>query len=75
MQLLLEGWEFALAGEGVLALVEERWLPIADEVLAEAEGACGLGDGVALLGDELDGRGLEFGGVSASGSCHDGPPQ
>ena len=46
----------------------EGLLPVADEVLAEAEGACGLGDGVALLGDELDGLGLELGGVGASRS-------
>jgi len=44
---------FALGFEGVL--------PVADEVLAEAEGASGLGDGGALLGDELDGLGLELG--------------
>jgi hypothetical protein len=49
-----------LAGEGVFALVLEGLLPVADEVVAEAEGACGLGDGVALLGDEFDGLRLEL---------------
>ena len=53
---------FALCVEGVL--------PVADAVLAEAEGACGLGDGVALLGDELDGFRLELRGVGAPCSCH-----
>src|SRR5438477_13051790 len=70
MVLLLERAEFPPAGEGVLALGFEGVLPVADEVVAEAEGACGLGDGVALLGDELDGLGLELGRVGASRSRH-----
>jgi hypothetical protein len=41
-----------VAGESVFALVVEDLLPVADEVLADAEGVCGLGDRVALLGDE-----------------------
>src|SRR5262249_45876269 len=57
-------------GEGALTLGFEGTLPVADEVLADAEGACGLGDGVALLGDELDGLGLELGGVVASCAWH-----
>src|SRR2546423_8402437 len=70
MVLLLEGGELAVAGEGVFALGFEGVLPVADEVLAEAEGAGGLGDGVALLGDELNGLRLELGGVGASRSRH-----
>src|SRR5438105_15893494 len=70
MVLLLEGGEFPPAGEGVCALGFKGVLPVADEVLAEAEGACGLGDGVALLGDELNGLGLELGGVGTSCSRH-----
>jgi hypothetical protein len=55
----------------VFALGFEGLPPVADEVVAEAEGACGLGDGVALLGDELNGLRLELGGVGASrsGQC------
>jgi hypothetical protein len=53
----------------------ERLLPVADEVVVEAEGARGLGDGVALLGDELDGLRLELRGVGVSHSGHDGPPR
>ena len=70
MVLLLEGGELAVAGKGVLALSFEGVLPVADKVLAQAEGACGLGDGVALLGDEFDGLGLELRGVGTSCSCH-----
>ena len=53
----------------------ESLLPVADEVVVETEGAGGLGDGVALLGDELDGLRLELGSVGASRSSHDGPPR
>src|SRR5262249_11767945 len=60
----------AASGEGVFVLSFEGLLPVADEVWVEAEGACGLGDGVALLGDELDGLGLELGGVGASRAWH-----
>src|SRR5947209_8318306 len=67
--------ELAPAGEGLAALGFQRLLPGADEVLVEAEGACGLGDGVALLSDELDGLELEVRGVGTSRSGHDGPPQ
>ena len=74
MDLFLEGGEVAVAGEGLFALVVEGLLPVAEEVLAEAKGAGGLGNGVALLGDELDGLDLELGGVGASRSCHAGPP-
>jgi hypothetical protein len=70
VDLFLEGGKVALAGEGVFALVVEGLLPVTDEVFADAEGACGLGDGVALLGDELDGLGLELGGVGTSPSRH-----
>jgi hypothetical protein len=45
-----------------LALGFESLLPVADEIVSESKGACGLSDGVALLGDELDGLCLELGG-------------
>ena len=64
-----------MSGEGLVALVLECLLPGAEEGLVDAEGAGGLGDGVALLGDELDRLGLELGGVGASRSRHDGPPK
>src|SRR5579875_748734 len=54
----------------MFALDFEGLLPVADEILADAEGACGLGDGVALLGDELDSLRLELGCVGASRFCH-----
>jgi hypothetical protein len=59
-----------MAGAGVLALGLEGVLPVADEVLAEAEGASSLGDRVALLSDELNGLRLELGGVGTSRSRH-----
>ena len=70
LDLFLEGRRVALTGEGVDALIVEGLLPVADEVLADAEGASSLGDGVALLGDELDGLDLELRGVGASRSWH-----
>jgi hypothetical protein len=73
--LLLEEGELAVAEGVALALILHGLLPVADEVLAEAEGACGPGDGVALLGDELDGLRLELEGVGASRPCHAGPPR
>jgi hypothetical protein len=57
-EFLLEGRKTALTREGLIALLLESGLPGTDEVLVEAEGASGLGDRVAFLGDELDG--LEF---------------
>jgi hypothetical protein len=74
-QPLLDGREVAPAEEGLVALGLEGLLPGAEEGLVDAEGACRLGDEVALLGDELDGLGLELGGVGALGSCHAGPPR
>jgi hypothetical protein len=44
------GGEAAVAGGSLVALRLEGCLPGAEQVLAEAEGAGGLGDGVALLG-------------------------
>jgi hypothetical protein len=52
-----------VSGEGLLALGLQRLLPVAEEVLAEAEGACRLGEGIALVGDELDRLGFELRGV------------
>jgi len=74
-QFVREGGEFALPREGIGALAFEGVFPGADEVSVEAEGAGGLGEGVALLGHELDGLGLEFRSVDASFSCHAGPPR
>src|SRR4029453_6792035 len=65
----------AVAGEGLVALGLQGLLPRTEEGLVDAEGACSLGDGVALLGDELDRLGLELRGVGASRSRHDGPPK
>ena len=55
-----------MAGEGVFALGFQGALPVADQVLVDAEGTRCLGDGVALLGDELDGFRLELRRVGAS---------
>src|SRR5678809_1090131 len=60
----------ALSEKGVFALVQEDLLPVTQEILADAEGACDFSDGVALLGDELDSLGLELWGVGASRSRH-----
>jgi hypothetical protein len=59
----------------LVALLVHGLLPGAEQGFVDAEGAGGLGDGVALLGDELDRLGLELGGVDAPLSCHDGPPR
>ena len=64
-----------MAGKGLVALALEGLLPGAEERLVDAEGAGGLGDGVALLGDELDRLNLELGGVGTPLSRHDGPPR
>ena len=60
------GAEAAVAGEGGVALVLEGVLPGAEEGLGDVEGVGRLLEGVALLGDELDGVGLELAGVGAS---------
>jgi hypothetical protein len=73
--LLLEGGEVALSGKRLLALFVEGLLPGADEVLVQAEGSSGLGDGVAFFGDELDSFDLELTAVDASDFCPDGPPK
>ena len=65
-----EGRERALAGEGLFALVVACWFPVTAEVRADAKGASGLSDGVALRGDKLDGLSLERGGGGASRSGH-----
>src|SRR5262245_20452258 len=64
-----------MTGEGLFAPRFESLFPVANEIVVEAEAACGLGDGVALLGDELDGLRFELRGVGASRSCHVGPPK
>jgi hypothetical protein len=74
-QLVLEGGELAVAGEGLVALVLDGLLPGAEQGFVDAEGAGRLGDRVALLGDELDRLGLELGGVGTPLSGHDGPPR
>src|SRR6516164_4497383 len=56
--------------KGVLAFVLKGLLPVADEVVVEAERACGLGDGIALLGNEFDRLGLELRSVDTLRSCH-----
>ena len=61
-QLLLDGREVALAGEGLVALGGEGLLPAPEQALAEAEVAGDLGEALALLGDELDGLDLELAG-------------
>jgi hypothetical protein len=54
----------------MFAVVVEGLLPVADEIVVDAQRACGLGDGITLLGDELDGLGLELRGVNTSRSSH-----
>jgi hypothetical protein len=46
-----------------------------EEGLVGAEGAGGLDEGVALLGDEFDRLGLELRGVGALLSRYNGPPR
>src|SRR5262249_47012597 len=65
----------AVAGEGLIALGLEGGLPGAEESFADVEGAGGLRDGVALLGDELDRLDLELAGVAPSLPGHGGPPE
>jgi hypothetical protein len=50
-----------VAEEGLVALSLQGLLPGAEQGIVDAEGACGLSDGVARLGDELDRPGLELG--------------
>src|SRR5262245_63507558 len=64
-----------MTGEGLFAPRFESLFPVANEIVVEAEAACGLGEGVALLGDELDGLRFELRGVGASRSCHVEPPK
>jgi hypothetical protein len=62
-------------GKGLVALGFQGLLPGTEEGFVDAEGAGGLGDGVALLGDELDRLGFELRGVGAPLLRHDGPPE
>jgi hypothetical protein len=48
----------------------ESFLPLAEQVLGDAEVSSGLGEAASLLGDELDGFDLEFAGKQASGFSH-----
>jgi len=64
-----------VSGEGLVAFGVEDLLPLAEKVLGDVERAGGLGEGVAFVGDQLDGSGLELSGIRASGSCHRGPPE
>jgi hypothetical protein len=64
-----------VAGEGLVALGFQGLLPGAEQGLVDAQGACALGDGVALRGDELDRLGLELRSVGTPLSRHDGPPR
>ena len=62
-----------MAGEGLVALGFERLPPGAEPGFVDAAGACRLGHGVALRGDELDRLDLELGGGGTPLSRHDGP--
>jgi hypothetical protein len=55
-----------LAAEGLEVL-----LPRAEERGVDAEGACRLGHGVALVSDELNGLDLELAGINTSSLSHD----
>src|SRR5436305_6788493 len=70
----LDGRELTVSGEGLVAFLVEGLLPGAEQRLADVQGAGGLGHGVALLGDQLDGLDLELAGVAASLSRRCGPP-
>src|SRR5262249_34162637 len=63
--------ELALAREGVFAPVLEGLVPVANQVLVDAQRAGGLSEGIALLGHKLDGLVLELRGVSTSFSYHE----
>ena len=73
--LFLERRQLPPARESLVALGFESLFPVADEVVLDTERAGRLGDGVAVLGDELNGLRLEFGCVGTSHSSHDGPPR
>ena len=63
---LFGGGRVAVAGEGLLALLLQDGLPVAELLLADAQAAGRLGDGASLLGDQLHGGELELAGVLAS---------
>jgi hypothetical protein len=49
-----------MTGESLLAGLFELLFPVAQELLADAELACRLGTGIALLGDEPECLDFEF---------------
>ena len=55
-----------MSGEGLVAFGVEDLLPLAEKVLGDVERAGGLGEGVAFVGDQLDGSGLELSGERLS---------
>src|SRR5205814_7725601 len=66
-ELVLGGRQVAVPGEGVGALLLGGPLPVADQVLADAESSGGLGDGEPLVGDHAQGLELELAGVGLAG--------
>src|SRR5262245_19445442 len=65
----------AVSGEGVGALIPERLLPQAEEVLPDPEPAGGLGDGELLIGDHPHGVELELGRVGLALTSHRWTPR
>src|SRR4051812_15019261 len=62
----------ALAGEGGLAQLQGGVAPATQATLAEAELACGLGEGESLVSEQAHGLELELAGVGLAG--HRCPP-
>jgi hypothetical protein len=69
-EFLFEGWQVALAGEGLVALVVEVFLPLAEQALGDAEVSGSLGEAASLLGDGFDGFDFTFAGERTSGFAH-----
>src|SRR5262249_40412735 len=73
--LVLQGAELAVAGEGLVALVVQGLLPGAEQGFVNAQRPGGLRHRVALLGQQLDRFHLELAGVVAALLWHSGPPK
>jgi len=69
-EFFFEGRQVAFAWKGLATLGIEILLPLAEQVLRDAEVGGGLGEAASLLGDELDSFDLEFAGERASGFAH-----
>src|SRR6185437_5339389 len=66
--------QVAFTWESLVALRIEGFLPLAEQVVGDAEVACGLGEAASLLGDKFDSFDLELAGENTPGFAHKRPP-